>query len=118
MAAAGGAAAIGGKHAPAAAAHGSQRAALGTVRIVGRAFEVVVLLEPVLHPFLHVAVHVVEAPRVGERLRDRRGALAAVLAAAAREDRVVAGQPFAAAERRSACPARHAYSHSASVGSR
>src|SRR5438132_426673 len=57
VAAAGGAAAVGGEHAPAPAADGLERPALRPLRVFARAFEVVVVVEPVLYPLLHVAVH-------------------------------------------------------------
>src|SRR5262249_47475303 len=99
VAAAGGAAAVGGEHAPAAAADHLQRAALGPLRVLRRAFEVVVLPAPVLPPPLPVAAHVVGAPRVARAMRPRGGALARLLPAAAGEHRFLAAQLLPAGER-------------------
>src|SRR5579883_2357836 len=80
------------------AANDAELPALWPWRIVGRALEVVILIEPVVHPFLYVAVHVVEAKSVGEELRHRAGGFAGQFVAGGGEERIPSREFVAARE--------------------
>ena len=84
-------------------------------RIVPRRLRIVLPVEPVLAPFPHVAVHVVQAPGVRLLRPDRLRVAAAVALNQAYSPRSFASSPKLNSV---IVPARQAYSHSASVGSR